>query len=196
MKFTLAVTFLTASASAFAPTTTTSRGVAAKTTTLNASLNGWVPDKSKFCYGLPGSLAPVGEFDPLGFTQGADVDKIKSYREAELQHVSNFGRIQCCFCHGDDRDDRNCFCVRECHDQFRQIYLVNDPSDSQLDKSCRSLHPSSAYYLLACLCILTLLEYLTSICHLLTLITAGACCHVGCDWFFGNRGTVGIPSSL
>uniref|UniRef100_A0A7S3P3S7 Plastid light harvesting protein n=1 Tax=Amphora coffeiformis TaxID=265554 RepID=A0A7S3P3S7_9STRA len=84
MKFALAVSCLAASASAFAPTTT-SRVASAKTA-LAADLNGWVPDESKFCYGLPGSLAPVGEFDPLGFTEGADLDKIKSYREAELQH--------------------------------------------------------------------------------------------------------------
>ena len=34
------------------------------------SLNGWVPDESKFAYGLPGSLDPVPEFDPAGFAAG------------------------------------------------------------------------------------------------------------------------------
>ena len=30
-----------------------------------STLNGWKPDATKFCYGLPGSLAPVCDFDPL-----------------------------------------------------------------------------------------------------------------------------------
>ena len=33
-----------------------------------SSINGWVADESQFAYGLPGSLDPVPEFDPLGFT--------------------------------------------------------------------------------------------------------------------------------
>merc|ERR1719152_1121574 len=49
------------------------------------SVNGWAPDQAKFCYGLPGSLLPVREFDPLGFAQGSYQD-IKLYREAEVQH--------------------------------------------------------------------------------------------------------------
>ena len=61
---------------------------AAKTSTiaLRDTLNGWVPDESKFAYGLPGSLAPAGEFDPLGFATDADLDTVKRYREAEVQH--------------------------------------------------------------------------------------------------------------
>ncbi len=55
------------------------------TTALNA-LNGWVPDESKFAFGLPGSLDPVPEFDPLGFAADADLMTIKRFREAELQH--------------------------------------------------------------------------------------------------------------
>jgi len=50
------------------------------------SLNGWVPDDSKFAYGLPGSLDPVPEFDPFGFTQNRDLATIKTYREAEITH--------------------------------------------------------------------------------------------------------------
>ena len=46
----------------------------------------WTPDPSAFAQGLPGSLAPVGEFDPLGFAKDADEQTIKKYREAELQH--------------------------------------------------------------------------------------------------------------
>ena len=39
-----------------------------------------------FCYGLPGAIAPVGAFDPLGFTDGADVLEVNRLREAELTH--------------------------------------------------------------------------------------------------------------
>ena len=52
----------------------------------NAELNGWVPDESKFAWGLPGALDPVGDFDPAGFAEGCSLDKMKTYREAELQH--------------------------------------------------------------------------------------------------------------
>ena len=34
-----------------------------------APINGWVPDESLPCYGLPGAIAPTGFFDPLGFCQ-------------------------------------------------------------------------------------------------------------------------------
>jgi hypothetical protein len=78
MKFTVLSTLL-ASAAAFAPSK-----VAKTSTALN--LNGWSADDSAFCYGLPGSLAPVGEFDPLGLAKDADLATIKKYREAELQH--------------------------------------------------------------------------------------------------------------
>ena len=39
-----------------------------------------------FCYGLPGAIAPVGAFDPLGFTKDADVLEVNRLREAELMH--------------------------------------------------------------------------------------------------------------
>lgn len=78
MKLAIAA-LLVGSAAAFAPASK------AKTSTA-LNLNGWTADESKFCFGLPGSLAPVGDFDPLGFTDGADLGTIKKYREAELQH--------------------------------------------------------------------------------------------------------------
>lgn len=71
---------LCASASAF---------VAPRPASLTSSLkvaNGWTPDESKFAYGLPGSIDPVADFDPLGFAAGADLDQMKRYREAEAQH--------------------------------------------------------------------------------------------------------------
>lgn len=50
-----------------------------------ALLNGWVPDPNEFCYGLPGSTAPMGNFDPLGFAS-ADLETVRRYREAEVMH--------------------------------------------------------------------------------------------------------------
>lgn len=81
MKLFAALSILVGSATAFAPAQK-----AAKTTALNDSLNGWVPDESKFAWGLPGSLDPAPEFDPLGFAETADLNQIKKYREAELMH--------------------------------------------------------------------------------------------------------------
>ena len=51
-----------------------------------APINGWVPDATKPCYGLPGAVAPLGFFDPLGFTKDADLGTVKRYREAEVMH--------------------------------------------------------------------------------------------------------------
>ena len=87
MKLTLAAV-LAASASAFSPAPQAAR------TSTSLNLNGWSPNEKEFCYGLPGSLAPVGEFDPAGFADGADLQTVKRYREAELQH----GRV--CKLHG------------------------------------------------------------------------------------------------
>ena len=51
-----------------------------------APINGWVPDASKPCYGLPGAIAPLGYFDPLGFCNGRELGGVKRYREAEIMH--------------------------------------------------------------------------------------------------------------
>ena len=51
------------------------------------TLNGWKADMSAFCYGLPGALAPMGDFDPLGFSQaGVPLNDVRRYREAEVMH--------------------------------------------------------------------------------------------------------------
>merc|ERR1719444_296155 len=47
-----------------------------------APINGWVPDESKPCYGLPGAIAPLGFFDPLGFSNGKELGGVKRLREA------------------------------------------------------------------------------------------------------------------
>ena len=39
-----------------------------------------------FADDLPGALAPVGFFDPLGLAETADENTLKRYREAELTH--------------------------------------------------------------------------------------------------------------
>lgn len=50
-------------------------------------INGWVPDDSAPCYGLPGVVAPTGYFDPLGFAQaGITLNEVKRNREAEVMH--------------------------------------------------------------------------------------------------------------
>ena len=41
---------------------------------------------SQFAGGLPGALAPVGPFDPLGFLKNASPNEIKRFREAEVTH--------------------------------------------------------------------------------------------------------------
>lgn len=49
-------------------------------------VNGWVADPNKFCAGLPGSTAPLGEFDPLELTSDMSIREIKRYRESEVTH--------------------------------------------------------------------------------------------------------------
>ena len=55
-------------------------------------------DAGKFCYGLPGSIAPFENFDPAGFLKGKSDLEVYSYREAELMHgrvgmLASFGFI-------------------------------------------------------------------------------------------------------
>jgi hypothetical protein len=57
----------------------------AATTSLKA-MNGWKSDSSAFAYGLPGSISPIEDFDPLGFAAGATEGEMKRYREAEVTH--------------------------------------------------------------------------------------------------------------
>jgi Chlorophyll A-B binding protein len=96
MKFTLALLCASAgTASAFAPASSVSSRSALFSTTEGAvdntpppvaPINGWVPDSSKPCYGLPGAISPLGYFDPLGFCDGRELTGVKRFREAEVMH--------------------------------------------------------------------------------------------------------------
>merc|ERR1719230_652316 len=43
-------------------------------------------DESAFCYGLPGNIAPAGEFDPANLLDGASKAEVYRWREAEITH--------------------------------------------------------------------------------------------------------------
>lgn len=52
-----------------------------------APINGWVPKSDYALWGLPGAIAPLGFFDPLGFARpGTPLNDAKRLREAEVQH--------------------------------------------------------------------------------------------------------------
>jgi hypothetical protein len=50
------------------------------------AINGWSADQSLPCWGLPGAIAPLGFFDPLGLSKDLDLVQAKRYREAEVLH--------------------------------------------------------------------------------------------------------------
>eukprot|EP00587_Corethron_hystrix_P000727 CAMPEP_0113318086 /NCGR_PEP_ID=MMETSP0010_2-20120614/12773_1 /TAXON_ID=216773 ORGANISM="Corethron hystrix, Strain 308" /NCGR_SAMPLE_ID=MMETSP0010_2 /ASSEMBLY_ACC=CAM_ASM_000155 /LENGTH=240 /DNA_ID=CAMNT_0000175273 /DNA_START=220 /DNA_END=942 /DNA_ORIENTATION=- /assembly_acc=CAM_ASM_000155 len=98
MKFSLVLPFFVGSVAAYLPQF---RNKAASITALSAdvaveeieevvpsypTVNGWTADPNKFCLGLPGATAPLGDFDPLGFTKDLPVQEIKRFREAEVTH--------------------------------------------------------------------------------------------------------------
>merc|ERR1719251_236742 len=99
MKTTFALATLAATASAFAPSSPNTR---ASTLSMSAAamepevedsavveyptINGWTADPEKFCAGLPGAVAPLGDFDPLGFSKNIPVTQVKRLREAEILH--------------------------------------------------------------------------------------------------------------
>ena len=99
MKIAFVFSTLAATASAFAPSPSDTR---ASTSSLSAAflgskagnsarvdyptINGWTADPEKFCAGLPGAVAPLGEFDPLGFSKNIPVSQVKRLRESEILH--------------------------------------------------------------------------------------------------------------
>ena len=52
---------------------------------LGPTLNGWTPDDSEPCFGLPGAIPPLGYFDPLGLCP-RNLMGVKRFREAEIIH--------------------------------------------------------------------------------------------------------------
>merc|ERR1712232_1499682 len=50
------------------------------------TINGWTADENKPLYGLPGAIAPLGFFDPLGFSKDVELTGAKRLREAEIMH--------------------------------------------------------------------------------------------------------------
>merc|ERR1712217_49157 len=48
-----------------------------------------ITNDTTFCYGLPGAMLPIGEFDPAGLSRGRSQAEMYRFREAELTH----GRI-------------------------------------------------------------------------------------------------------
>lgn len=51
------------------------------------TINGWYPKEDYALWGLPGAIAPLGYFDPLGFCRyGLSLNDAKRMREAEVQH--------------------------------------------------------------------------------------------------------------
>lgn len=80
MKFSILATLLS-SAAAFAPQST-----GRISTAVYDDLYGWEPKESEFAWGLPGSLPPAGQFDPLGFAKDTPLQTMLQWREAELQH--------------------------------------------------------------------------------------------------------------
>lgn len=101
MKFSTSSLFLLASSASAFTTQIPSRTVSslkaetlaendeeaiATATAMPATSTGWVPDESKFAWGLPGTLDPVENFDPLGFANDCDLLTMKRYREAEVTH--------------------------------------------------------------------------------------------------------------
>jgi len=41
---------------------------------------------NEFCYGLPGAIAPMGQFDPANLLEGKSKNEVFKFREAELTH--------------------------------------------------------------------------------------------------------------
>ena len=45
-----------------------------------------VKKDTDFCFGLPGNIAPVGNFDPANLLEGTSKEEVYRWREAELTH--------------------------------------------------------------------------------------------------------------
>merc|ERR1719421_2573809 len=52
----------------------------------SVALKGSKAASSEFCYGLPGAIAPAGEFDPANLLDGVSQEEVYRWREAEITH--------------------------------------------------------------------------------------------------------------
>ena len=52
----------------------------------SATLRGPKSKAGDFCYGLPGNIAPAGNFDPANLLEGTPKEEVYRWREAELTH--------------------------------------------------------------------------------------------------------------
>ena len=51
-----------------------------------ANVKAAISPDGQFAYGLPGNIAPAGDFDPAGFLQGKSRGDVMRLREAEITH--------------------------------------------------------------------------------------------------------------
>jgi len=94
----VSIAVLSSAVSAFvhpAATTSAQRNVAVKAKALS---NGFVPDATKDCYGLPGAGFGLGQaaFDPAGFCADKPFGEVQRIRESEIMH----GRVAMMACVG------------------------------------------------------------------------------------------------
>merc|ERR1712087_479692 len=47
--------------------------------------------KSEFCFGLPGAIAPAGEFDPANLLEGTSKEEVYRWREEKERGVQRKG---------------------------------------------------------------------------------------------------------
>ena len=87
-----------------------------------------------FCYGLPGAIAPFGNFDPAGVTDGRSLADVYRLREAEVQH----GRVAMVACLG--------FLTEEAFHPLGGdfIYLCQAPWSQGIEAS--NAHAKDSYY--------------------------------------------------
>jgi hypothetical protein len=65
---------------------TSSLGFSAKDLASSAKRANVKAQASDFCYGLPGNIAPAGDFDPANFLEGKSKLEVMRFREAEITH--------------------------------------------------------------------------------------------------------------
>jgi len=128
MKSTTAVIALFGSAAAFGPKAAVKKAAAV------------VPAFSVDT--IPGALAPVGLFDPLGFAAKADEATLKRYREAELTH----GRVAMLAVSNTNRVSIGIYLASFLIDHinvFFPLIALNSPSDSLSERRSKGPRSSS-----------------------------------------------------